>query len=289
MTENNKMQLFKARDFGDQITAVFDFIKLNFAIIGKTYLFFAFPFILIGTILYLYGFQMVIDGLRSYYNGGASNPLTMGANLLLLIGNIIFTLSVYSIMKLYNQMDDPREMRPQMVWDEMTKYIGKYIGASFLVGIFMILGFLLFLIPGIYVTVAMSLTTVMIVFEDRSVGNAIDGSMKLIKGYWWSTFGYFIVVAIIYWVLSYTIVLPLTLLSPFSPIDIIINPQSLASVNLLSVTNILSTILSNGIQYFLYAIIGVAAGIRYFTLRELKEGISLDEEIEAMTEGLKDD
>lgn len=51
MREIEKMELYVKRDFGDQISATFEFIKLNIGRIVKNYLIFGAPFILLGCLV----------------------------------------------------------------------------------------------------------------------------------------------------------------------------------------------------------------------------------------------
>jgi hypothetical protein len=61
----------------------------------------------------------------------------------------------------------------------------RLFGASILFAIMIAVGFLLFLIPGIYLMGIFQLVFVAIVLENAGIGAAFGISRRLIKGYWW--------------------------------------------------------------------------------------------------------
>jgi len=61
----------------------------------------------------------------------------------------------------------------------------RLFGASFLFGLMLFIGFLLLLIPGIYLMGVFQLVFVAIVLEDARIGEAFGTSRRLIKGHWW--------------------------------------------------------------------------------------------------------
>lgn len=52
-----------------------------------------------------------------------------------------------------------------------------------------LLGFLLFIIPGIFLAVSYSLTTVAVMLEDKNGWAAMRRSRQLVQGFWWKAFG----------------------------------------------------------------------------------------------------
>jgi hypothetical protein len=52
-----------------------------------------------------------------------------------------------------------------------------------------LLGFLVFVIPGIYLAVSYSLTTVAVMLEDKNGWAAMRRSRQLVRGFWWKAFG----------------------------------------------------------------------------------------------------
>jgi hypothetical protein len=64
-------------------------------------------------------------------------------------------------------------------------HLGRMIGVSFLWALTLFVGFMLFLIPGIYLMGALQLVFVAVILEDAGVFQSFSTSFRLIKGYWW--------------------------------------------------------------------------------------------------------
>jgi uncharacterized membrane protein len=69
--------------------------------------------------------------------------------------------------------------------------------ASLLVGIFTMIGFFLLILPGIYLAVAYSGVSYLIVFRKMEFWDAMETSRKVISKEWFSFFGFGIVLALI--------------------------------------------------------------------------------------------
>jgi hypothetical protein len=64
-----------------------------------------------------------------------------------------------------------------------------YFLISLVVGILVLVGFILLLIPGIYALIVLSLVPVVFVLEDKHSFDAIVRSRELVKGYFWPVLG----------------------------------------------------------------------------------------------------
>ena len=74
--------------------------------------------------------------------------------------------------------------------------LSSYIWLSFLVGIVMFAGFVLFIIPGIIFTIWFSFSRFILIFEDKKGKLAMARSKELVKGYWWPVFGRFLLIGL---------------------------------------------------------------------------------------------
>jgi hypothetical protein len=79
----------------------------------------------------------------------------------------------------------------------------RVLGGSFLFGFAVALGFLLFILPGIYLMGIFQLVFVAIVLENARIGEAFGTSRRLIKGHWWRSVTIVTVAIIILIVLSF--------------------------------------------------------------------------------------
>ncbi|MDD3285815.1 MAG: hypothetical protein PHG95_04275 [Patescibacteria group bacterium] len=89
-----------------------------------------------------------------------------------------------------------------------------YFLISLATGILIFLAFLLFIIPGIILSVSWSLVVVLIVFEDKhTFKSATKRSRELIKGYWWPVFGRFLIIGVLAMLVSLIMNIPMNSLS----------------------------------------------------------------------------
>ena len=65
----------------------------------------------------------------------------------------------------------------------------KFFTLNLLIGIFVFLWSLLFVIPGIYMAIAYSMAIWIFIYENISGTAAIKKSKELVKGYWWAVVG----------------------------------------------------------------------------------------------------
>jgi membrane-anchored glycerophosphoryl diester phosphodiesterase (GDPDase) len=66
-----------------------------------------------------------------------------------------------------------------------------------IVGAILVLGFILLIIPGIYLSVRLSFVFYAVMIENQSAFNAIQRSWQLTQGHWWLLFWSFFLIAIV--------------------------------------------------------------------------------------------
>lgn len=117
-----------------------------------------------------------------------------------LIGNLILVPFQLGYLRCLWQIKNGKEFDyPDFFWGWMDiNRLGHVILLQMLVGIFTIFGFILFIIPGIWVAVATSLAMPAFLFstEPDALG-AIKESMAMVKGRWWEAFGFICVIGLI--------------------------------------------------------------------------------------------
>jgi hypothetical protein len=83
-----------------------------------------------------------------------------------------------------------------------TATILTLVGVSFLSAILVLIGFIFFVIPGIYIAVRFTVASQAAVLERQSVTDSLRRSWNLVQGNWWRVFGIIIVVTILVGVLE---------------------------------------------------------------------------------------
>ena len=281
----SKIDFYKLRDFGEKMNVTVEFMKANFKKIFLTLIFIGGPAAIIMTVL----FADIFNGIFSFTENGIDdivNMLGLDYVMVMLLSWLTITMIIaltYTIIKCYNS----GTLNEASIGDVFAEAIGKYAGLvvlSFLIFAVSILGFFLFIIPGIYLSVTLSLAyPIYMLEEDTSVGQAFSKSFAIIGGKWWSTFGVLLIGYMMAYVVQMVFSIPFifvyireifTLIeeTPDDPSAI----MGMFTSGYMTFAMGLSTIGS----YVSYAIPLVALGYQYANLIERKEGKGLMTEID---------
>ncbi len=279
-----KVELAKVRDFGEIISDTFTFIRQNFKSLLKYFFIFCGFFLLatvaLSTISQIHAMNAAnnidpnsFDAAENKPNLFQNSTLPFFLSLLfLLLEFIVIPVMVLSYMTLYkikqNQVPTTDEM-----WGYIKFYFLKSLGGSIVIFLILIAGWVLCLIPGIYLGVILSLVLPIMIAENSTFGYAFNQSFKLIKGNWWSTFGMLIVITIIVGIAGMVFTIPAAILGAG---NIFLHFAKGAQIS--TIATIVSTILTS-FSHILYIIMYVAVGLCYFSLNESKEGTGIMERI----------
>lgn len=72
---------------------------------------------------------------------------------------------------------------------ESKKFFWPYIWTGILVGIVVLIGFLLLIIPGIYLSILFSFYMYTLILDNKRGWDAAESSKHLVKGHWWAILG----------------------------------------------------------------------------------------------------
>ena len=269
------IQIFQQRNFGDKINATFQFIASNFKSYILSILCIAGPPILSIIVASTFLANGMLSSARS---GGKVDPLWV-LNALPLVGIIItalllsllaVSLTTFSYLKIYDR-NAGQPVLIMHVWDEVRVHIGQAIVFSILSAIITQVASLFFILPGVYVTVVMSLGIPILVFEDTTFGQTWNRCFHLIRDKWWSTFGLRVIMVII------AVILYLGLQIPQVTIGWIIG--SVAAKGVIAI--IMGTISLLG-GLLILSILYLAIGFQYTNLVERQEGRGLISAIDSI-------
>jgi hypothetical protein len=265
------------REFGDVLNATFVFLKQNFKPLGKVLLIYASPFIIMTAIVYAF-FNV------SMY----SNILGSGMNIFNMMGRVsgyaflyivlaltsytIFNGLLYSYVKLYNERGFGN-FEPIDVWKLTLKNFFAILGSQIIFGIIVTVGFILLIIPGIYLAVSLSLLLVALIIEGKGFGEAFSRSILLTHKRWWWTFLLLLVIYIIILVINYIFSIPMIILQS----TIMFHGGDTQSFKMLYAFFVAFT---QVISYISYMIPMIALAFHYYSIVESIERPSLHDEIE---------
>ena len=296
-----KIELLKVRDFGEIITDSFNFVRQNFKPLIKCFFVFSGFFLLAGALLMALNQAKMFSTVGPTEFGDTSSVFSrafgyMGleywlALLLTLVGYILLQVSMLSYMALYKEKGNIAPTVEE-VWGYVKYFFLRVFGGtlvlSFLivVGILIVFGglyaamssnifaaiglsFLLLIVPVVYIYPIFSLIFPIIVFENGSFGYAFGRAFTIIKKNWWATFGALFIMALIIWVASFFILIPVGILSA---INLIMHFGKGASFS--TVITVITSVLE-ALSHALYIVPIITVSLCYFNLTEQREGEGL--------------
>nr|WP_320118990.1 hypothetical protein [uncultured Marinifilum sp.] len=278
----NNFKFEKVRDFGLLFSDTFLFLKQNFKNLAKGLLYYVLPISLIqGIAMGLVQYQSVnsISTGTSLFTDGSSFVIisTLISYFLMFIAYSFAVSFVMNYIKL-NKEKGANNYELSEVWKQMLKDIPQIIAALFVTGLISGFGFILLVIPGIYIAICVSLVIPIVIFENETVGAATSNCFKLIKNNWWNTFAFLFVISIIGYSLNFVTQLPTTIyqvvLAVFVGSGDPITPSKALSI--------LFSIIQAAGSAFVQMLPITAIAMQYFSLIEQKQNPSLLKDLETV-------
>ena len=285
LMENNIFRFRKTRDFGDLLSDTFKFLREN----GKSFLSINFkvcaPFLIALILTNAYYTYVTIGlGFESYGNfTGFLIPALINLIALLVYITALY-LSVFNYIKSYIANDGV--VSEDDIKNGLKKDLGSGLAVNLIVGILIFTGLLFILIPGIYLSVVLTLALPILVFEQKGVSDTISSCFQLIKDNWWLTFGVLIVFGIIMYLINVVFQMPMIIymiVGMISGLDAGVESMA-ASMQSKDPILIILTILASIAQYLLYIITPVFISLIYFNLHEEKNFTGTFESIDKLGE-----
>jgi hypothetical protein len=299
---NSTLPLRRIRDFGEKVTDTFKFIKLNWKNLMVLYGIFVLPFLLVGVFLGA-GYFMEIFSSMTKGNGAAifSNWRLWVAMLVIYMAVNAMATSIYLYMRIWE--DENRRATPgELLTIMAAPFISNMMYTVLLFVALMILMVPLFLLAsggasagtavvvGLFVFFLMiglliSLAYMVLIYPVNTIGrgelgNAFSATWTLLKGSWWASLGYILVLSLIYYVFSFLVQMVLTM---FFGVGTLMGSSDFAGSAGKGMAVVYG--LSMLIQQIFYIIIFVGAGILYFSLHEEKIGGGLEKMIDDLGTG----
>lgn len=289
-----KIELQKERDFSENISTLFQIIRTQFKKLFGAIIFIAGPIILIASIAIAY---LTIQNLNSVIGTSPTDPGylsgILGTYSKALIGYIglwfgysMVGVVTFSYLKIYKNSANYEEITTDDIWNESKKHILKVIVASILTGIMIVLGMIFLFIPGIILAIFLSMVIPTIIFEQESIGEAINKSFRYISDNFWITLGLAIVVTLITYLISFAFSIPSVILNFIWSLNNIQSIESGGGIESFSDTftlfYMLAALLSNLASMIISTIPNVSIAIHYFNLKEQKDSTGLMGQISQM-------
>lgn len=239
-------------------------VSESFSILGKHFV----SVLLLGLVPTLIG--VIISGLTIGWGltlGTGEIDVSQGFNWVPIVANVLLQICITAITTaLLIQLAYDAKLNKKIV---IGDYIGPALAAivpifvlSIVVGIASAIGFALLIIPGLWVYAVFYAMTPAIVIEKAGFG-ALGRSVELTKEYRWPIVGTIIVIGIIGFLIQLVVGFIIGLIS------VAIGTQGVGLFVVILMFSVLSAII--------YGLGGIVISLIYARLREIKEGVSVDQ------------
>ncbi|QXP78655.1 MULTISPECIES: hypothetical protein [Winogradskyella] len=267
----------KQRDFSAIFSDTFGFIRNEFKLFIKTIFNIAGPAILVF-MLSLAAYNYVAGDLFNFTNIEAAtfNSSNIAVTISVLIIYLISAIVAYiltaatTLFYIKSYIDNKGTIDPVEIKKNTLQSFWSFFGLSFLKGMTILIATMLCVLPVLYAMIPMAIVFSIYVFEPkRSTTDAFSKSFKLANSDFWTAFGVFIVLGIIYYILSMVFSIPSIIYALVSTgiFSGEIDPSNMSTFTadpVMIVLNVLNTFF----QFLLNIILMVAGAVIYFHLHE---------------------
>lgn len=273
---DKKIEFRKIRDFGENFTDTFTFLRNNLKSILPPFLAISGVFIL-GQAIFsgLYQsksfgvFDRISKGVAARTSGDVLGEVFTWDYIL----SIIFTLMAYASMKvmlgsyikIYVDNDGAKPTLAE-VWTVFRQNFFRVFFAFILTGILIVVGCFFCFLPGIYLGVVLMPLELMMIVEERSLGDSFSRCFEIIKDNFWISFAIYLIGVIIYYAASMIIGVLVGILAGLLTY---FSTDSIAS------TAAIVSSLFSVVSWVFYIIFFVSAAFQYFTLVEQRDGTGI--------------
>lgn len=293
-TNPNFINFKRERELGEILGDTFKFVRYNYKMLLKVIFKITGPVLLIVLLALLgYTYLQEKSGQSVFDLLGSTNEMADGGNfnsgfLIGTFGLSLLSLFYYAVLYasvnycVQSYIDNRGEIDFDEVAENVRQTPGSFIGLTLLTSLIVVIGFMLFLVPGIYLLVPMALTFSIMVFKHYTIAGAISYSFKLIKGNWWASFFTILVMGIIYYLINGVFQIPAII---YFFIKIMTGTMEQQATGLASDWVFMGLSLIGGLMRFvLYVLMVICTVFIYFNLNEKKDQTGTFEAIDDLGE-----
>lgn len=270
-----KINLSVQRSFSDLITTTINFMKQEFVPFIRAFAIIGFPMILImlffmkDLLMEVFNMSLQPEAYYSVDDFGDTMLRTLFTSLfgvLMMLWVQLFSISYLRVYWDHYRAGIEERITVGEVFKVMMKKLGIYLVWSVFYGLIVCIGSLFLFVPGIYFGIAFSFGTYLLILRDNGLGKSITESMTMIKGNWWKTFGYIIVLYLLVGVVAYLFGIPY----------LFVMMSTAFTGELPNIYEITFSLLFSYLgQYTLYTVLFVGIGMLFFSRSEEMEHTTL--------------
>lgn len=269
----------KTRNIGDIIVDTFAYIRIHFNTLGKSILFFAFPFYILGISLSQEAASLSFDTILNSVDPISTVNEIFGFRYFLgvtlsWIGSLVIIVVPIKHIQLVRDGIEPT--LGNMAYELPKQALGVW-GLAIIISFASGIALLLFIIPGIFVYTKLSLANSAYLIDKDQVSDGLGTSWEITKDYWWTTFLIVVVMYILVFFAATIISIPASIGTLFLGESGVLQESG----NISSVFLAFSYLL-NALGATFYIIMHIALSLHYLNLKERKEGGGLRAQIDAL-------
>ncbi len=274
-----KIQLRKIRDFGENLNDTFQFIRQEFKPLISSFLLIAGVFVIAQSIVTGLFEGKMFAFLDSFSKGvytQQGQPFTYiftPQYFLVLVCSFLSIVAMRVVVACYMKLYDENQESPtvQQVFTLFAKYFLKNLFFSIPVFFITIIGLVLCLLPGFYFAIVFTPFQFILITEDVSFGDAFSRCFTLIRENFWVTLGLYIISYLIYSFAS-------GIIGFF--IAAIAGAASYFTTREIGSTVGIATSVISAIAYAFYIIFFVSVAMHYYNLVERTDGTGMARRLE---------
>ncbi|MEJ7739127.1 MAG: hypothetical protein WKF97_17010 [Chitinophagaceae bacterium] len=269
-----KIELRKIRDFGENLNDTLLFIRQNFKPLVKSFFAICAVFMVAKAILSgLNQFETFNSFSQIFKERMTKVPSTSVMVVIKPILTLLFVLITMVSMQValgayikYYALHDGLKPGIEEVWSIFKKYFFKILLYSVPLGLYLIIGFALCIFPGIYLWVVFMPFPLIVMIEETQFADSWRRCFELIRENFWISLGIYLIAYLIYNFISAFIGLGV---GAIMGIGAYLTTDDLATTAAI-ITSFLETF-----SYCFYIIFFICISFHYFTLVEIKEGTGM--------------
>lgn len=264
------------RDFGSLLSASFYYVRRYFNSLGKSVLYFVVPIILVmGILVSQYMTQIFNMEQQGMVNSFSMLSSQLGGTIIGGIAMTALAAVVFNHLKIAATGRSDGDIKVEEIWEGLKSDFFMILLLNIGAFIATFLGMLFFIIPGIFISVKLTLVSAVYVLEDQDFSGAFSRSWNLITNHWWITLGLVIVMGIFVSLMSLTVSMPFVIIASFANFSGLENPETTIGM---------FYGLVNSLTYIFYTVMYICLGLHYYNLVERKEGEGLEQRIAQIDE-----
>ncbi|AVR46095.1 hypothetical protein C7S20_12980 [Christiangramia fulva] len=264
------IQFKKERELGEILSIIFKFVRENYKEMGKMLLKFSGPaFLILVAALAYYSWSAVGLSLFAISNEGSGFIFSL---IILLIAYLLYVTSITGTIyhSILSYMNNEGQIKSSDVAIGMKSDFGKLLILLLISWILIFAGIMLFLIPGIYIAVPLSLAPAVLVFRRQSLSDSISDCFQLVKNNWWMTFATILCIGLLVYLIGLVFQIPAIIYFVIKMITMAQQGSAADPTAMLGTGYIVISVISSMIQYIVYSIMPIGFAFVYFNLNEKK-------------------